>query len=407
MGVRDDLISIVEAGLDSVDGRLCVAKALAENINADDKIAVVAVGKAAPAMLEGALEVVAEQLVSGLLISKASCAASTLLPDCIDCYIGGHPIPNEESLVAGQALIDYVSRLSLDTKLIVLISGGASALVEVLPDNVSLSQLQALNDYLLHSGRDIYAMNRLRQSVSKIKAGRLAQYINAGKTRSYIMSDVGNNELSIIGSGLLAPSYHQIDLDDLPKWVRQCCLSEPELPVDSDEEFNHIEQTVIADLDQALSAMEFKAVSSDYDAFNHGKTIEGDVKAFADRVADYLIRAPIGIHIWGGETTVDINEPKGVGGRNTYLALLLAEKLRGFEGIVLATVATDADDGNSDCAGALVDGETLDEANISSELVASALSKANSAELLGRAHALLHFAKGRSNVADLLVAIKY
>ncbi len=369
-------------------------------------IGLVAIGKAALSMAEGAVEVVQGQLVSGLLISKEPISARNALPQCIECYAGAHPIPNQQSLHAGHALLRYLEICPTELTLLFLISGGASALVEVLPETVTLQQLEALNRWLLVSGLDIEQMNAVRQCVSRIKAGRLANYIAAPRLVSLLMSDISTNDASVIGSGLLTATSGTAMLSSVPEWVRQICAAQPPRPDAGADVFAAIDQEVIADLDMALQAMAEVARDLGYVVHQHGVTMKGEVEDWADYVTDYLVAAPAGLHVWGGETVLRLPDVPGRGGRNTHLALALALRLSGFKGVTLVLVASDGDDGNSGYAGALVDGDTLLNAGITPEKARQALAAADSATLLREAKALLSFAKGRSNVADICLAIK-
>jgi len=113
-----------------------------------------------------------------------------------------HPIPNSRSLKAGAQLIDFISKLPPQTQLLALISGGASALVDVLPDKMGLADLQKMNQWLLSSGLAIHDVNRIRQSVSLVKGGKALNYCSQATITQFVISDVENDDLEIIGSGL-------------------------------------------------------------------------------------------------------------------------------------------------------------------------------------------------------------
>ena len=403
---HEHLPALIKAGLKQVDGRICVANALRRRESLPGNIGLVAMGKAALSMAEGAVDVIQDRLVSGLLISKEPVSATDMLPQCIKRYTGGHPIPDQRSLHAGQALLRYLEACPAELTLLFLISGGASALVEVLPETVTLQQLEALNLWLLGSGLDIEKMNAVRQCVSRIKAGRLANYVSAPRLVSLLMSDIRTNDESIIGSGLLTASSYTSILDSAPEWVRQICAAQPPRPDAKADVFAGIDQEIVADLDMALQAIAVAAKDLGYAVHHHGVTMRGDVECWADYVADYLVGAPAGLHVWGGETVLRLPDAPGRGGRNTHLALSLALRLSGRKDVTLALVASDGDDGNSGYAGALVDGATLRGAAITLEKARQALTAADSATLLREAKALLSFAKGRCNVADICLAIK-
>lgn len=403
MSTHSDLLAIIEAGLNSVEGKGCVHNALRSRAELQGNIGIVAIGKAALSMAEGALAHFGKRVVSGLLISKEAVSAKSSLPSCIEQYVGGHPIPDQGSLDAGSALVRYLENSPSDTSLVFLISGGASALVEVLPEGVSLDQLQQLNRWLLASGLDIEKMNSTRQCVSRIKAGRLLASIRATQVTSLLMSDVIDNNSAIIGSGLLTVSAQAEGVEGVPDWLRQLCANQPPRPEVS---LVAVDQEVVADRAGALNAMSTAAKSCGVQVHCHSKAMAGDAILWADYIVDYLVEAPCGLHLWFGETTVRLLQTPGCGGRNSHLALALAQRLYGKAGLTAVTIATDGDDGNSGYAGAMVHGATLSKMGVTRETAQKFLAAADSATLLKQVDALLSFAKGQSNVADFLLLLK-
>ena len=129
------------------------------------------IGKAACAMAQGAHEVLGARILDALVVTKRGHAELLAWP----VLEAGHPLPDEQSLAAGQRLIDFAAAIPPDATVLMLLSGGASALAEALPEGMQLAQLRALNDWLLASGLDIAAMNRIRKRLSRIKGGRLAK----------------------------------------------------------------------------------------------------------------------------------------------------------------------------------------------------------------------------------------
>lgn len=396
---------MIEAGLSSVDGESCVRKALSSHNVSCDACAIVAIGKASVAMTQGAVAHFDGRVISGLLIAK-ELPSDTRLPSTIQCHLGDHPVPGRRSLDAGERLLDYLKDLPASTELVFLISGGASALVEVLPKAISLGQLQQLNRWLLTSGLSIGQMNVLRQGVSCIKAGRLAKYVHAERVTSLLMSDVADNDAAIIGSGLLTATLSHVELDGLPDEIKQICAVQEPKPTLDDKRITAIKQQVVADIDTALDALASTAKKQGYAVHRPNQVMAGDVNDWVDYVVAYLADAPTGLHLWGGETTIELPNKAGRGGRNTHMALTLALRLVGMDDVTIACVATDGDDGSSACAGAIVDGNTLSNKNISVDLAQRSLAAADSATLLEQADCLLKQAKGRSNVADMFLLLK-
>jgi len=163
-------------------------------------VAILAVGKAAAAMMSGAQNHLNEQIHSALIITKTGHSDNTLGWPCIE---SGHPIPNAQSLEAGTKLLEFISNIPKEIKFLALISGGASALVDVLPENMDLKRLQKMNKWLLASGLTIHEMNRVRQRVSLIKGGKALSHLSQNEMTQFLLSDVKNDDIEIIGSGFI------------------------------------------------------------------------------------------------------------------------------------------------------------------------------------------------------------
>ena len=170
---RDNLLTLYAAALEAVEGRNCVRNYLQNNDLEDKPVVLLAIGKAAVAMAAGACDVLGERVSGGLVVTKEG-HADIPLPACLTVLEAAHPVPDERCLKAGQAVIELVSGLPQDCQLLILTSGGASALVEALPDGIGLTELAELNRWLVGSGLSIIEMNRIRQSVSCLKGGKLA-----------------------------------------------------------------------------------------------------------------------------------------------------------------------------------------------------------------------------------------
>ena len=178
---RELLVMLYDTALDATDGRYLVNQWFRQSATDNKKSFThcVAIGKAGAAMLQGALDCV-PTLKKSLLICPPSKINRQLKKNKeITCIASSHPIPDERSIEAGNSLIDFLAALGKNDELLFLISGGTSSLVEVPVDDISLTQLQEINQYLLSSGKDIHQVNAWRQQFSKIKGGGLLNYINS------------------------------------------------------------------------------------------------------------------------------------------------------------------------------------------------------------------------------------
>ena len=160
---------------------------------------VIALGKAAGAMAEGARA--AGVTAPGIIITTDENHRQI---DGFDCLAASHPVPDGRGLCATEKVIDLVTPLTADDHLLLLISGGGSALLPAPAAGISLEQKIALNDALLASGLDIHDMNVIRRLFSRLKGGRLARLAAPAKITQFLFSDVPGDRLESIASGIAA-----------------------------------------------------------------------------------------------------------------------------------------------------------------------------------------------------------
>lgn len=381
--------------LSSVNGCAAVEYQL-QRIPIEGKVAVVAVGKAASAMMQGVQNKLNGQIQSALVITKEEFAHRVLEWPCIE---SGHPIPNEKSLEAGAELVEFIGNVPKETTFLALISGGASALVEVLPKNINLATLQKINKWLLGSGLAITEMNRVRQSVSSIKAGKALNYLQSNEMVQFLISDVQRDDIAIIGSGLFVAGEHNNSKLALPDWIKK--YIQMPLPIANIS----VESHIVANNEMACKAIVEHAKRENYTATYHGQTLYGDVFELAKSLVKELLKAKPGIHVWGGEPTLVLPEKTGRGGRNQSLALAMACILENEKGITMLVGATDGNDGSTDDAGAIIDGFTLQRGkNLGA--AQEYLTSADAGTFLAEAGDLLSTGPTATNVMDIVIALK-
>ncbi len=369
---------------------------------------VIAIGKAAASMAAGALDGLPADVAEVLIITRhgygqalaAACAG-------VRCIESGHPLPDAASLEAGQALLDFIAAAPATASLLLLISGGASSLVEVLPAGVSLAALRRSNQWLLSSGLPINQMNQVRRALSCIKGGRLIRHLQGRAAWNLLISDVPDNDPAIIGSGLLVASHRQSTdfLVSLPVWLLKLMAVAPPLPVPSAEK-PCIKTCLLADSRTARLAAAQAAERLGYRVHLHPEMITGDVREAAAKLAKALVTGPQGIHIWGGETTVRLPPAPGRGGRCQSLALLVAQNLQNNSELLFLAAGTDGSDGPDEVAGALVD-ETTVARGLSRGLdVVHCLARADAGSFLAASGDLLAGGVTGTNVMDLMIGMK-
>lgn len=358
-----DLCALWRVGVKAVQGRGAVTAAL-KDLQVSRPSGVVAVGKAAASMAAAAHDVFGP--LPMLVITKYGHTDD--VPAGAEVITSAHPVPDENSLRAGARLTDVVADYPPGSHLLMLTSGGASALAEHLSADMTLQDLAEQTQALLASGQDIHAMNALRKKASRIKGGKLLAQFRGAQVTSLAISDVQGDALDVIGSGIGdAPA-------DAP------FLFHPHIVAS-----NAIARMAVA---QAATC---PVLSNTEDLYENIETL-------APKIARQLLASGPGLHIKGGEPTVVLPPDPGQGGRNMALALMLAREIAGTPGLQILVAGTDGTDGPTDAAGALVNGATWDDSG------AEALARADTAPWLDARGALFRSGPTGTNVMDLLIA---
>ncbi|MDT8384090.1 MAG: DUF4147 domain-containing protein [Gammaproteobacteria bacterium] len=412
---RDHLLAVYRQALLAVRGEERTRQALLEMgltaWPAAHPLAVVAIGKAAESMMRGALSVLGERMVAGLVITKQHDArGEALAHDKLVVMTAGHPLPDQHSLAAGGTLLAFMDDQPPQVQFVFLISGGASSLVEVLPEGVSLDQLQRVNHWLLSNGWGIAAMNRVRQRLSCIKGGRLARWLKGRKATCLLISDVPGDRPEMIGSGLLfadgdADPHDGDAYTDLPAWITALPPAPP-APRNGDACFDTLDAKIIACLDDATQAAADAAKALGYAVIRHRPMISGDTEMVGRHLAQQLCDTKPAFHIWGGETSLCLPPQPGRGGRNQHMALVVASALVGRSACYFLAAGTDGTDGPTQDAGALVDAQSIARARRSGLDPAQALREADAGNFLAASGDLIRTGPTGTNVMDLMLGLK-
>ncbi|MEP4249515.1 DUF4147 domain-containing protein [Tateyamaria sp.] len=360
-----DIKELWHSGVEAVRGDVAVTHAIAQGFVArPDHI--IAIGKAAGAMARAACSAFPD--ASCLVVTKYGHANEA--PATSHVIEAAHPVPDDASLEAGRALQAAVSSFLQGTHLLMLVSGGASALAEVPRDGMTLSDLKDSTNTLLATGAPIGEMNTLRTANSQIKGGKLLAGFKGAQVTTLALSDVEGDALATIGSGI-GDAPEKLAFDFRPHIVASNTI-----------------------------ARDAVAAASPVPVTMNAETLYGDINELIPRIARELAAAPSGLFVLGGEPVVVLPENPGKGGRNMALALGLAREISGTTGLRILVAGTDGTDGPTDAAGALVDGQTWKES------AAHALARADAYTWLDAHGALIKSGPTGTNVADLLIAMK-
>lgn len=344
------------------------------NLHSYSRVFVIAIGKAAHSML-AALHAQTGERFEGIV---ASSVAPEFHVRGFRYFEGGHPLPNAESLRAGDAILKSLNTLNESSLAIFLISGGGSACVEKpMDDEISLDDIAQTYRALVLSGAAIGEINAIRKHLSAIKGGRLAQAAYPAQQVSILVSDVPENSLDALSSGPTLPDSTAIE--DCRTIATKYNLL-PQFPSSVRELFDRhaLEETPKSD-DPAFIRARWWKVLSNSDLLNAAKQ-EAERQGFATfidnscddwdyaKAADYLLTRLRELRcdhnrvclLSGGEVTVHVTNG-GVGGRNQQFTLYCAEKIAS-QNITILSAGSDGIDSNSLAAGAVVDGTTLERA---------------------------------------------
>jgi glycerate 2-kinase len=332
-----------------------------------NRITVLGLGKATQAMSYALLDILPPHACRGLLIPKQSFPSPAA---GFEICVGGHPVPDQNSLIAGNKAREIASNLTERDLLICLISGGGSALMTSPYPEIGLENLQSLTQELLSCGARIDEINALRRHLDRVKGGRIAESAVPARVAGLILSDVVGNPLEAIASGPTAPdpSTKTDALNILEKYgltkkfknnIVRFLERSVETPKPNDPTFSRVQNVLIGSNQLAAQAGLEQAQALSFHTKFLGDTWQGEARDVAAELCLQLkenLPRPFCL-IAGGETTVTVRG-NGRGGRNQELALAAAIELKELDNVMLITLATDGEDGRTDAAGAVVTGET-------------------------------------------------
>jgi glycerate 2-kinase len=360
-------------------GRL-VARALADaptnDALAGSPLAVIAAGKAARPMMAAFRDAPGLLVRHALAIGPRGSADGLSQAEWIEA---GHPYPDARSLAAARRALEIATGVEPAGQLVLLLSGGASALLAAPAAGLTLDDKRQTIQRMMHAGADIHAVNTVRRHLSTVKGGRLAAACR-GRTLTLAVSDVADDDLSVIGSGpgVPDPTTWTDALDGLMRWcgadeapravvdlLRRGAAGEvADTPKPGDVTMARVSARVIGGRQDALRGGGEAARARGYHVAVMDAPVTGEAREAASQWLTRATRMAADLGrpccvLSAGETTVRVTGP-GKGGRNQEFALALAERLGSSDGLVVAaSVGTDGIDGPTDAAGARVDGTTL------------------------------------------------
>lgn len=444
--LAEDLIDIFKEALQAshagkaVEARLQVSSGAiragrrAIALDRVERVGIVAVGKAAPAMAEAVPDPIKAKMTFGIIVTKEGYSRPV---DGFEVREAGHPIPDQRSIRATDEVVELVSELGEEDLLLVLISGGASALLCSPMKEVGFNDTVELTQLMLHSGMDIHQMNIVRAHLSRVKGGRLAVAAAPASVLTLALSDVVGDKLPAIGGGptVADPSRFKDAMtalqkmriwDRAPESVREVLEAGargeiPESPKPGDPRLSRAFAAVVGGPRTLLRAAARSARAKGLRVRCATRPIEGPVEDLVEKYmarAGSMVRSGTGreVFVAVGEPTVTIDpelldkkskDKLGKGGRSQHLALLMAKAMAGDEHMAFLSSGTDGTDGHTPAAGGIVDGKSTAELSEQKVDVEDALRRFDSFNALGKIGARLETGPTDTNVTDLhLLAVE-
>lgn len=348
-------------------------------LEADRPVYMISTGKASVAMARTGIEIVGKQFREGLVVTPKS-DDDVEVSGC-RIYEASHPVPDESSVKAGEAVLDFIREVPSGSLLIYNLSGGTSSLMCRPAEGISVDDLNRAYELLNNSGATIREINTVRKHLSRIKGGQLLREVKEDVSLvDLVISDVPNDELEIIGSGPTTPDSSTFAdardiVDEYALWeqlpdpvrehIREGIEGERSETLKPGEELPGDHQThIVGSARQLAGKASDYAEQRGYRTEVAGEAYNKDVEDVASMIAEEALDRGEGRStalVYYGESTVQV-DGDGKGGRNQELALRGALKIRDHDHITWLSAGTDGIDGPTDAAGAIVSGQTISRA---------------------------------------------
>lgn len=406
MSLRSDADKIMKESLQAVLPDRAVRRALKDYQAGDGRTVLIAVGKAAWQMAKAARSVLGDAC-TGIVITKYGHVRGEILG--MECYEAGHPVPDENGVIATQKAIELVDGLTEKDQVVFLLSGGGSALFE--KPLVSLEELQSITGQLLACGADIVEINTIRKRLSAVKGGRFAQRCAPARVYSIILSDILGDPIDMIASGptypdsstceqaqKIAEKYHLKLSDKAQELLRE----------ETPKRLENSKVTVTGSVRELCTAVGRAAEKLGYEP-----VFLTDQLSCEAREAGRFLASILKSHqrdgrrlafLAGGETVVHLTGT-GKGGRNQELAFAAAAGIDGMENAAVFSFGSDGTDGPTDAAGGYVDGSSLQKMREDGIDPDETLRENNTYPALEKIGGLIVTGPTGTNVNDIAVAL--
>ncbi|UCD05528.1 MAG: glycerate kinase [candidate division WOR-3 bacterium] len=387
------------------------------------RILTVGFGKAALPMACAVEQLLLDRITKGMIVCPYGTSGKTKRIEVIEA---GHPIPDASSIQGARRIIEMTSDLAEDDFLILLVSGGGSALFTMPAPGIAIEDLRQMNEILLECGANIDEINTVRKHLSQIKGGQLARLAHPATTAALLISDVVGDMTHTIASGPAAPdpstfgdALNILRKHEMMKHTPQSIIDRleagrrgeiTETPKSGDPIFKNTSNIIIGSNMIALQAIAHHAAEKGYRPLILSSRITGDTRLaamiFASMIKEIKKRhaAVSTCIVSGGEMTTAV-KGSGSGGRNQDFCLSLSPLIKGMKGVQVLSAGTDGIDGKTEAAGAVIDGNTHERARAMGLDIGRALADYDSHSFFRATGDLIITGRTNTNVMDIQIIL--
>jgi glycerate 2-kinase len=430
MTLKDQAFFILNAAIDAVKPSILIPEKIKQNgpkvvidkttfdLDKYKNIYIIGAGKASAAMARELEKILTNHLNKGLVITNYGNGVKCRKCDIVEA---GHPITDKRGLMASKKMALLARSFSENDLVFVLISGGASALLEIPQKGISLDDVKIVNTLLFACGADIEEINTLRKHLSQIKGGFLQKMIYPATSVTLIISDVISDAPHIIASGptcadpsTFVDAWEVVEkyqlYEKLPVTIKNHLqaglkINTYETPKPGDKIFNNSQNIILANNRSAQLKAASKSRELSFKTILIENPISGESKLQAVEIVRFLMQQDLSnptAVIWGGETTVTLNG-NGKGGRNQEFVLAAMQELNDSikQPFILLSCGTDGRDGPTDAAGAWIDGQSQNRASAANLFPRDYLQNNDSYTFFKKLDRLIKTGPTGTNVMDI------
>lgn len=388
--MRATALNLFELALEAADPGACIRRHISRQkdalvidkrsflLSSFDRIILVGAGKAAAAMAAELSKLLQEISIEGAIAIPKSLSMIPELPNSVRIFHSSHPIPDAVSQEAAKTILSIVEKATLRDLVFVVISGGASALLETPADPISLEDIKQMNHILLKCGANITEINTVRKHMSAIKGGNLARHCTHAPLVGLVISDVVGDPIEVIASGPTVPDKstfadvlnivtkyqisHQLPISVRERLEMGVTGQIPDTPKPGEAVFDNATTILVGSVADAIKAIQDYVRQAGWHCTLLSNSFTGEAR---DRGKTFFSSIPLvglsqgcNVFLHSGELTVTIHG-NGVGGRNQEMLLAMAALVPQTPPITILSAGMDGIEGNSPAAGAIIDNKTL------------------------------------------------